>query len=95
MKVIGLIKVLDATAFEAYRNQVGATMAPYQGEVIFRGKVSEIAWNELNCEEFEAVVELSFPSERAARAWMESPEYSKILAIRSEAIRVTLFTVLA
>jgi hypothetical protein len=33
MKMIGLIKLLGATAFEAYRRQVGATLAPYGGVV--------------------------------------------------------------
>jgi uncharacterized protein (DUF1330 family) len=93
MKIIGLIKVLDPASFEEYRRQVGATVALYGGEVVLRGRVSEIAWNELKCEPFEAVVELLFPDELAAKRWMTSPEYTTLLEIRSKAMRLTLFSV--
>lgn len=93
MKIIGLIKLIDPAAFEDYRNQVGATVTLYGGEIVLRGKVSTIAWNELNSEPFEAIVELSFPSDVAANAWMTSPEYSKLLEVRSKAMRLTLFSV--
>jgi uncharacterized protein (DUF1330 family) len=93
MKIIGLVKVLDPSAFEDYRSQVGATVALYGGEIVLRGKVSKIAWNELDCEPFEAIVELSFPSELAANAWMTSPEYAALLNVRSKAMRLTLFSV--
>lgn len=93
MKIIGLIKVIDSAAFEDYRNQVGATVALYGGEIVLRGKVSKIAWNELGCEPFEGIVELLFPSDAAARAWITSPEYSMLLGVRSKAIRLTLFSV--
>ena len=92
MKIIGLVKVLDPAAFEDYRSQVGATVALYGGEIVSRAKVSEIVWNELNCEGFEAIVELSFPSDAAAKKWMQSPEYSALLEVRSKAMRLTLFS---
>jgi uncharacterized protein (DUF1330 family) len=95
MKVIGLIHLLDATAFEDYRAQVGATVERYGGQVVFRGKVSAMPWNELNCQGFEAMVELSFPTEATAQAWIASPEYSALLAVRSKAMRLTLFGALA
>jgi uncharacterized protein (DUF1330 family) len=93
MKIIGLIKVVDPSAFEDYRSQVGATVVRYGGEIILRGKVAKIAWNELGCEPFEAIVELSFPSDTAANAWMTSPEYAALLNVRSKAMRLTLFSV--
>jgi len=95
MRIIGLLQVLDATAFDAYRSQVGATVALYGGEIVFRGKVSEITWNELNSDIFEAIVELSFPSEAAAKSWIASPEYVALLPIRTKAMRLTLFGVVA
>jgi len=95
MRIIGLLQVLDATAFDAYRSQVGATVALYGGEIVFRGKVSEITWNELNSDIFEAIVELSFPSEVAAKSWIASPEYVALLPIRTKAMRLTLFGVVA
>ncbi|MEY3633218.1 MAG: hypothetical protein RI937_1416, partial [Pseudomonadota bacterium] len=62
MKVIGLIKILDAQAFDAYRSQVGATVERYSGKVIFRGHKQFMPWNELGCEDFDAFVELEFLS---------------------------------
>lgn len=93
MKIIGLIKVVNSAAFEDYRKRVGATVSLYGGEVVSRGKVEKIAWNELGCEPFEAIVELSFPSDAAANAWMTGPEYSALLNVRSKAMQLTLFSV--
>lgn len=93
VKIIGLIKVLDATAFDRYRAQVGATIALYKGQILLRGRVLATEWNELRCEEFDAVVELSFPSRDDAQAWVTSPEYLKLLEIRSKAMRLTLISV--
>jgi uncharacterized protein (DUF1330 family) len=73
MKIIGLVKVLDPAAFEDYRSQVGATVALYGGEIVLRGKVSKIAWNELDCESFEAIVELSFPSDTRCKRLDDKP----------------------
>lgn len=93
MKVIGLIKLKDTAAFETYRGQVGATVARYGGEIAFRGAFSEIFWNELACGEFDAYVELLFPSRDAAVAWARSPEYGALVAVRSRAMTLTLFGV--
>jgi uncharacterized protein (DUF1330 family) len=93
VKVIGLIKVIDTAAFEDYRNQVGATVALYGGQIVSRGKVLETAWSELGGEPFDAIVELLFPSDAAAHGWMTSPEYSRLLEVRSKAMRLTLFSV--
>jgi uncharacterized protein (DUF1330 family) len=93
VRVIGLIQINNANAFDAYRDQVGATIALYGGEILARGSVLETPWNELNCDAFEAIVELQFPSVAAAKAWIVSPEYAQLLDIRSQAMRLTLFSV--
>jgi uncharacterized protein (DUF1330 family) len=93
MKVIGLIKVLNQEAFDAYRSQVGQTVAPYQGRVVFRGKQKFMPWNELQINEFDDCVELDFPSLEDAKRWAVSPEYAALLPVRSEAMSVTLFAV--
>jgi len=93
MKVIGLIALKDAEAFERYRSQVGQTIACYGGTVAFRGSRDQVFWNELACAEFNAFVEIDFPSPEAATQWANSPEYGALLAVRSEALSVTLFGV--
>lgn len=91
IKVIGLIKILDQKAYEAYRSQVGQTVAIYGGSVAFRGEKKFMPCNELDCQDFDACVELEFPSEEAAQAWSLSPEYSALLPVRSKAMRLLLF----
>jgi uncharacterized protein (DUF1330 family) len=93
MKVIGLIALKDAGAFERYRSQVGQTIECYGGTVVFRGTRDQVFWNELGCAEFNAFVEIDFPSPEAATQWAKSAEYGALLAVRSEALSVTLFGV--
>jgi uncharacterized protein (DUF1330 family) len=92
-KVIGLIQVKNQEAFDNYRTQVPGTIKAYGGEVLGRGVVGTLLWNELNCEGFQLTVEIIFPDVRAAQGWAESREYQELLAVRSEAIRLTLFVV--
>ena len=93
VKVIGLIKLTDHSAFEQYRTQVGKTVEQYKGSIEFRGSLTEIFWNELGCEAFSAYVELHFPSKEAAHNWAHSAEYQSLLKIRSQAMELTLFGV--
>jgi uncharacterized protein (DUF1330 family) len=91
IKVIGLIKILDASAFETYRGQVAGTVERYRGSVEFRGKKSLMPWNELGIGDFDAFVELSFPHREDAERWAQSPEYARLLAVRAQAMALTLF----
>jgi len=93
IKVIGLIELKDQTAFDEYRNQVGQTVALYKGSIEFRGALTEMFWNELNCGAFNAFVELHFPSQGDAHAWAHSPEYQSLVPVRNKAMRLTLFGV--
>lgn len=93
MKIIGLIKLLDPEAFEDYRGRVGATIAAHGGVIRNRGTKSFTAWNELDCGEFDAVVEIEFADAAQARRWAESPEYAELLPVRTRAMQLTLFGV--
>ena len=90
-RVIGLIKLIDLAAFEIYRGQVGATVEAFGGNVLFRGAIGEMPWNDLGCEGFDAVVEIEFPDSNSAHAWAKSPAYQKLLNIRRQAMKLTLF----
>ena len=93
IKVIGLIQLNDPEAFEEYRSQVGDTVALYDGNIISRGVMNQFLWNELECGSFSAFVELEFPDLERSQAWAHSPEYQSLLAIRSKAMKLTLFSV--
>ena len=93
VKVIGLIELTDQGAFEQYRNHVGETVELYKGTIVHRGVVTEMFWNELSCQPFSAFVELHFPSQEDAHAWAHSSEYQSLVAIRNQAMTLTLFGV--
>jgi uncharacterized protein (DUF1330 family) len=93
IKVIGLMELRDPTAFEDYRKQVGQTVELYKGIIYARGLITEIFWNELNCNPFSAYVELHFPSQEDAHNWTKSPEYQALVPIRNQAMKLTLFGV--
>jgi uncharacterized protein (DUF1330 family) len=92
-KVIGLMELTDLNAFEEYRKKVGQTVAPFKGTIHARGAITEVFWNELNCGPFSAYVELHFPNQEAAHAWAMSPQYQSLVAIRNQAMKLTLFCV--
>jgi uncharacterized protein (DUF1330 family) len=93
IKVIGLIELKDANAFEEYRSRVGQTVTQYKGNIEYRGVVTDLFWNELHCSPFSAYVELSFPSKEDAKAWAHSAEYQALLKVRQQAMTLTLFGV--
>ncbi len=93
IKVIGLIHLNDPKAFEEYRGQVGDTVALYEGKIAARGAFNTFLWNELECGPFSAFVELEFPDLERSQSWANSPEYQSLLAIRSKAMKLTLFSV--
>jgi uncharacterized protein (DUF1330 family) len=91
--VIGIFKKLSSDSFEEYRSQVGASIELYGGQLIRRGVCQTPFWNQLNSEEFDTFVELSFPTVEDAKQWANSPEYEALLPVRNRAMRLTLFTV--
>jgi uncharacterized protein (DUF1330 family) len=95
VKVIGLIELTDQAFFEQYRSQVGQTVELYKGAIKGRGTIDRLFWNELEITHFGAYVELEFPSSQEANAWASSPEYQALVPVRSKAMKLTLFSVLA
>ena len=93
IKVIGLIELNNPDAFEKYRSQVGDTVARYGGKITTRGTFTNFLWNELECKPFSAFVELEFPDLAHSQSWASSPEYQSLIPIRSEAMKLTLFSV--
>jgi len=90
-KVIGLMQLEDLAAFEDYRSRVGQTVELYRGKIISRGVVTDLFWNELGCDAFGVFVELEFPSQIDAQTWVNSQEYQSLVAVRSKAMKLTLF----
>jgi uncharacterized protein (DUF1330 family) len=82
--VIADIEVLDPAGYEAYRQQVPATIAAYGGRYLARGGATEVlegSWSPRRC------VILEFPSMAQLKAWWDSPEYQPLRAIRERTTR--------
>mgnify|MGYP004684120427 CR=1 FL=1 len=93
VKVIGLIRLKDKSAFESYRSQVGATVERSKGRVVSRGLADKNYWDELPCGDFTAFVELTFSSAEDADRWAYSPEYQALLDVRSKAMDLSLIRI--
>lgn len=84
---VGHIRVRNADAWEQYRSRVGATIAQYGGELLFRGEQERLFSGEMS---HEKVVALKFESLEAANRWHDSPEYRALIPIREQGADVTL-----
>lgn len=80
------ISVKDPVKLGAYTSAAPATVQKYKGELVFRGKVSEIVAGQPN---FTSAVVIQFPDEAYAKQWYESAEYQSLINIRDEAADVT------
>jgi uncharacterized protein (DUF1330 family) len=84
---VGNIRVKDVEAWEKYRSRVGATIAHYGGELLFRGEQERIFSGKMP---HEKVVALKFESLDAANRWHDSPEYQALIPLRDQGADVTL-----
>lgn len=85
--VVGQIAVKDERKWVEYRDQVPATLAPWEAEIVFRGKkASDFAAENPRAD----IVVIRFPSIEAAKGWESSPAYQAIIPLRKEAADVML-----
>jgi uncharacterized protein (DUF1330 family) len=88
--VIADVEVLDSAGYEAYRQQVPATIAAFGGRYLVRGgalTVLEGDWAPKRC------VILEFPSMAQLKAWYDSPAYVPLRAIRERTTKSRLVMV--
>jgi uncharacterized protein (DUF1330 family) len=74
----------DPAVFEDYRRQVLATIQAHNGRFLVRGGAFTTLEGEMP---YERVAMLEFPSREAAERWYHSPEYQRILPLRTQASR--------
>lgn len=77
--IIVQVDVTDPDRYEAYKDMVPPTLAPYGGRFLVRGGAVENlegGWNPAR------VVVIEFDSVERARAWWGSPEYADAKALR-------------
>ncbi|HKW80133.1 MAG TPA: DUF1330 domain-containing protein [Casimicrobiaceae bacterium] len=88
--VIGHVSVKDAARWEQYRQSVPATLGPFGGKVVMRGRVTDTLSG--THRHSDAVV-LEFPSVDAARGWHASAAYQELIPLRREAAEADLVIV--
>src|SRR5947209_3521257 len=74
----------DPATFEDYRRQVVPTIEAYQGRFMVRGGAFATLEGEMP---YQRIVVLEFPSRTAAEEWYRSPDYQRILPLRSQSAR--------
>ncbi|HYD97469.1 MAG TPA: DUF1330 domain-containing protein [Noviherbaspirillum sp.] len=85
--IIGHITIKDAAQWAAYRDQVGATIAAWGGELVFRGRKTGV----LNgAHAHTDTVVARFPDSAALKRWHDSPAYQALIPIRDAGADVTL-----
>ena len=85
--LIGHITIKDPQKWEAYRNQVPATLAPWQAELVLRGRKFAVLGGE---HAHTDTVVIRFPDPDSLRGWFASPAYQALIPLREAAAEVTL-----
>jgi uncharacterized protein (DUF1330 family) len=87
--VIGHITVRNSEKFAEYRSKVPATLAPWKGEVILRGRRIAVLSGE---HAHTDTVVIRFPDAGAATGWYGSPAYQALIPIREQAAEMVLIS---
>jgi len=87
--IIGHITIKDDAKWAEYRDKVGATIAAWSGELVFRGKKLQVLNG--NHPATDTVV-ARFPDKEALLGWHDSPEYQALIPIRDAGADVTLIS---
>jgi uncharacterized protein (DUF1330 family) len=87
--VIGHITIKNAAKWDEYRNQVPATLAPWQAELVFRGQKLAVLGGE---HRHTDTVVIRFPNAEAANGWFNSAAYQALIPLRMEAAEVDLIS---
>ncbi len=86
---IGNITVLDHELWAEYRSKVTATVEPWKGELVFRGKKARVLGGE--CLHTDTVV-IRFPSLEALDNWFNSSAYQALIPLRKKAANIDLIS---
>jgi uncharacterized protein (DUF1330 family) len=74
----------DPTPFEEYRRQVMPTIQAHGGRFLVRGGAFTALEGEMP---YQRIAMLEFPSRAKAEEWYHSPEYQRILPLRTQSAR--------
>jgi uncharacterized protein (DUF1330 family) len=87
--VIGNITVIDQDKWSEYRSKVPETLIPWGGELVFRGRKSEVLGGQ---HKHSDNVVIRFPNMTALNNWFSSDEYQALIPIRNQAASMDLIS---
>jgi len=87
--VVGHITVKDPETWAEYRSRVPETLAPWEAELVFRGKqVAALSGENPHPD----IVVIRFPSVAAVNGWFASSAYQALIPLRQQAADVVLLS---
>jgi uncharacterized protein (DUF1330 family) len=87
--VIGHVTVKDPEKWAEYRMSVPATLAPWGGEVILRGRrIAVLSGTHL----YTDTVVIRFPDAEAISRWYNSPRYQALIPTHEQAAEMVLIS---
>lgn len=87
--VIGHITVINPELWAEYRNQVPATLLPWQAELVFRGEKQAVLGG---THTHGDTVVIRFPDLAAVNGWFNSAAYQALIPLRQSAAEVDLIS---
>ncbi|TDU31690.1 uncharacterized protein (DUF1330 family) [Panacagrimonas perspica] len=85
--VVGHITVKDPAAWDEYRGKVPGTIAPWNAELVFRGKKAGVL---AGANAHTDIVVIRFPTLDAANDWYASAAYQALIPIRERAASIDI-----
>lgn len=87
--IIGNITVIDQDKWAEYRSKVPATLIPWKGELVCRGKQLQVLGG--NYHHTDSVV-IRFPNIDALNNWFNSDAYQALIPLREQAANMDLIS---
>jgi uncharacterized protein (DUF1330 family) len=85
--LIGHITIKDPVKWEKYVNGVQESLAPFEANIIFRGKRVKVFTGE---HPYHNTVVIEFSDPSAMQQWYSSENYQKLIPLRDEAADVVI-----
>ena len=87
--LIGQIKVKDEVLWQEYVAGVQESLAPFDAEVVFRGKRDKVLAGQ---HDKDLVVVIEFSNLSALDDWFNSEKYQSLISLRDKAANVVITT---
>jgi len=86
---IATSRIKDAQKFADYGARAGATFAPFDGQLVAKGKAGDAL---AGASDHQVAAVVRFADMKTLEAWYGSPDYQALIPLRDEAVDMTLVT---